>query len=88
VRGTGTIVGTGITSLTWCSATNQLSAAHLEAELEESAVRVLAVRSRSLRRAGIRAGRCVSPSSSFRRARQPSALIFSISSPSFTGLVT
>src|SRR3979490_2095771 len=44
VSGTGTINGTGITSFTWCSATNQLSAPTWKPSFDETAVRLPAVR--------------------------------------------
>ena len=47
VRGTVTVVGTGITSFTWCSATNQFSAPTWKPSFEASAARVEAVRMRS-----------------------------------------
>jgi hypothetical protein len=47
VSGTGTEAGTGITSLTWCSATNQLSAPTWNPSFEASAARAPAVRSLS-----------------------------------------
>ena len=56
VSGTGTIAGTGITSLTWCSATNQLLGADLEAEPRRRASRGGAVAAARRRTAGIRAG--------------------------------
>src|SRR6185503_2005092 len=45
VSGTGTVAGTGITSLTRCSATNQLSEPTWKPSLDASAERVAAVRS-------------------------------------------
>src|SRR5258706_1967900 len=48
VSGTGTIAGTGITSLTRCNATNQLSDPTWKPSLDASAARVAAVRSFSL----------------------------------------
>ncbi len=47
VRGTGTDGGTGITSFTWCSATNQLSAPTWNPSFDDSAARDDAVRMRS-----------------------------------------
>jgi hypothetical protein len=47
VSGTGTVCGTGITSLTWCSGTHQFSAPTWKPSFEASAVPVPAVRRRS-----------------------------------------
>ena len=44
VRGTVTVCGTGITSFTWCSATNQLSAPTWNPSFDERAAREDAVR--------------------------------------------
>src|SRR4051812_38170038 len=47
VSGTGTVAGTGITSFTWCRATNQLSPPTWKPSFDESVERVAAVRMRS-----------------------------------------